>query len=74
MYPVKARDDDFVLNLYSAYSENTDYGGRFLNQGLIELRIELINHIAFSIYCQKIDVIEYETKTRQGAVQRPDDN
>ena len=49
-------DDPFVRNLYTEYDKNYDYGGRNLSNGLLELRIELVNHIAFSVYCQKIDV------------------
>ena len=51
-------DNEFLSNLDSAYSKNKDYGGRSLGSGLLELKIELANYISFSIYCQKIEVIE----------------
>lgn len=51
-------DNDFVSNLYATYSENQDYGGRSLKNGLLELKIELVNGIAFSLYCQKIEIAE----------------
>lgn len=51
-------DNEFLSNLYNAYSKNQDYGGRSLDSGLLELKIELANYIAFSIYCQRIEVIE----------------
>lgn len=56
--PVCNSEDAFVRNLYTAYDKNYDYGGRFLSNGLLELRIELVNHIAFSVYCQRIEVVE----------------
>ena len=58
MYPVCDTDNEFLSNLYAAYSKNKDYGGRSLGNGLLELRIELANYISFSVYCQKIEVIE----------------
>lgn len=58
VYPADNSDNDFVRNLYAAYDKNIDYGGRSLNSGLLELRIELVNYISFSVYCLKIDVIE----------------
>ena len=51
-------DNEFIRNLYAAYDENSDYGGRSLKNGLMELKIELVNGIAFSLYCQKIEVSE----------------
>ena len=56
--PVCRSDNEFICNLYAAYDENTDYGGRSLKNGLWELKIELVNGITFSIYCQKIEVSE----------------
>ena len=50
--------NEFVRNLYAKYSKDKDYGGRSLNEGLLELRIELANYISFSVYCQKIEVIK----------------
>lgn len=52
--------NEFVRNLYAKYSKDKDYGGRSLNEGLLELRIELANYISFSVYCQKIEVIKCE--------------
>lgn len=60
VYSVCDLDNEFVRNLYTAYSKNTDYGGRSLNGGMLELRIELANYISFSVYCQKIEVLEYK--------------
>jgi hypothetical protein len=54
-------DNDFVRNLYATYNENQDYGGRSLKNGLLELKIELVNGIVFSMYCQKIEVTEDNT-------------
>ena len=51
-------DNEFLRNLYTAYSKNKDYGGRFLGNRLLELRIELANHISSRVYCQKIEVTE----------------
>lgn len=58
VYPVCNTDHEFLSNLYTAYSKDKDYGGRSLGSGLLELRIELANFISFSVYCQKIEVIE----------------
>ena len=51
-------DDDtpFIKMVFSAYDKDFNYGERWLNKGILELHIKLINGIAFSIYCQKIDV------------------
>jgi len=51
-------DNEFVRNLYTAYSKNKDYGGRTLNDEMFELKIELSNYISFSVYCQTIEVSE----------------
>lgn len=61
VYPACDGDNEFLSNLYTAYSNNKDYGGRSLSNGLLELRIELANYISFSVYCQKIEVIECNT-------------
>lgn len=61
VYPVTDFDTDFIHRLFEAYDKNYDYGGRTLSSGLLELRIELINHISFSVYCLKVDVIEDDT-------------
>lgn len=54
--PVCDMENEFIQKLYTAYSKQVDYGGRFLDNGLLELKIELANHISFSIYCQSIKV------------------
>lgn len=48
----------FLQMLFSAYDKNFNYGERWLNQGILEVRIKLVNGITFSIYCQKVDVEE----------------
>lgn len=58
-------ENDFVRNLFLAYEKDYDYGGRSLNKGLLELEIQLSNYISFSIYCQKIDVIESQKDEKQ---------
>jgi hypothetical protein len=55
--PVSDNDDaSFIRAVFTAYDKDFNYGERWLNKGIFELRIKLINDIAFSIYCQKIDV------------------
>ena len=61
VYQVCDPHNEFLRNLYTAYSKDKDYGGRSLSSGLLELRIELVNYIPFSVYCQKIEVIEFKT-------------
>ena len=56
--PAGSEYDDFMRNMYAVYEAHADYGGRTLSNGMYQLRIELENHIAFSVYCQKIDVVE----------------
>ena len=46
----------FIQEVLSAYDKDFNYGERWLNTGILELRIKLINNITFSIYCQKINV------------------
>ncbi len=58
VYPVVNADNEFLRNFYGAYSKGMDYGGRTLDNGFLELRIELSNYISFSIYCQNIEVKE----------------
>ena len=58
--PICDTNNEFLRNLYSAYDKNVDYGGRSLDNGLLELRVELVNHISFCVYCQKIEVIKTE--------------
>jgi hypothetical protein len=56
--PAGDADNEFLRNLYTAYSKNKDYGGRSLGDGLLEMKIELVNGISFRVYCQKIEVFE----------------
>lgn len=56
--PVCDAHNEFLSNLYAAYSKNKDYGGRSLSSGLLEIKFELANSIPFSVYCQRIEVIE----------------
>ena len=61
VYPVCNDHNEFVRNLYAAYSKDKDYGGRSLSNGLLELKIELTNYISFSVYCQKIEVVDHNS-------------
>ena len=55
--PVSDNDDSpFIREVFTAYDKEFNYGERWLNKGILELRIKLVNYISFSIYCQKIDV------------------
>ena len=56
--PASDIDNEFLRSLYAAYDKDYDDDGRSLSSGLIELRIELTNHIPFSVYCQRIEVVE----------------
>lgn len=56
LLPVNDESNDFIRSLYAAYDRNYDYGGRSLNCGLQELRVELSNCISFSVYCLAVDV------------------
>ena len=58
IFPTDETNTAFIRNMYTAYDKSADYGGRSLSNGMKELRIELENHIPFSVYCQKIQVIE----------------
>lgn len=58
IYSADNTNTDFMRNMYAAYDKYADYGGRSLSNGMQELRIELENHIVFSVYCQNIQVIE----------------
>ena len=58
IHPVTKLENEFVHNLYSIYKKDFDYGGRSLSSGLMELRIELSNHLSFSVYCLEIDIVE----------------
>ncbi len=59
--PADNTNTDFMRKMYTAYDRNADYGGRSLSNGMQELRMKLENHIAFSVFCQKIQVIETDT-------------
>ena len=48
----------FLQTLFSAYDKDYNYGERWLSQGILELRITLVNGITFSIYCQNVDIEE----------------
>lgn len=53
-------DNEYLKKVYETYDKDFDYGGgRILGENLLELRIMLSNHLTFSVYCQKIDVTEY---------------
>jgi len=58
VFSVDETDSGFVKKIFEVYDKDFDYGGRKLNDGLLELKIELANGISFSIYCMKIQVIE----------------
>ena len=59
VFSADEKNDPFVINLCTAYDKSYDYGGRILSDGVLELRIELTNRICFSLYCQEIEVLEY---------------
>ncbi len=46
----------FMEMVYSAYDKNFNYGERYLNNGVVDVCIRLVNNISFDIYCQKITV------------------
>lgn len=57
----KVESDDetpFIRAVFSAYDKDFNYGERWLNKGILELRIELLNNISFSVFCQTITVEE----------------
>ena len=47
--------NSFTEKLFSIYEKDENYGGRSLNEGLLELQISLVNNTTFCIYCLKID-------------------
>ncbi|MBQ8767778.1 MAG: hypothetical protein IJZ16_13360 [Clostridia bacterium] len=47
---------EFIRNLYLAYDHNFDYGGRSLNEGVLDLCVELSNYITFNVFCLKVAV------------------
>ncbi len=52
--------NEFTKKVYKAYDINYNYDDRSLNKGIIELNMELTNHICFSVYCLKIEVKKAE--------------
>ena len=50
------QDNELLQSLYTVYDKDYDYGGRSLSDGLLELKVKLVNDLSFYIYCQKIDV------------------
>ena len=58
LYSVEESGNDFINQLYATYDKNINYGGRSLKDGLLELRIGLVNYTFFSIYCQKVEVLD----------------
>lgn len=52
-------DTPFIKMLFSAYGKDLDWDERRLDNGIIEMRIRLINYTTFSVYCQKIET-EFE--------------
>jgi len=51
-------ENEFVCKLFSVYDKNMSYGERRLSDGIIELRVRLVNNITFSLYCQGIEAEE----------------
>ena len=58
----KEDNDEFVKTLYKAYDKHYDYCGRSLEKGLLKLKVELVNNIAFNIYCQEIVVEDHSAE------------
>lgn len=56
--PVIETDNEFIKTVYNAYDKNFNYGGRSLDDGLLELSIELSNGIVFGVYCLNVSVTE----------------
>lgn len=48
----------FTQMLFSTYDKNANYGERWLNHGILEVRIRLVNDTTFSIYCQSVEVMD----------------
>ncbi len=72
---IENNNTEFIRNLYLAYDRNFDYGGRSLNEGILDLCVELSNYIAFSVFCLKVDVKEcLGDVLRQGTVLCLDEN
>lgn len=47
----------FIQLLFATYDKNFNYGERWLNKGILEVQIHLVNNTSFSLYCQSIDII-----------------
>ena len=62
VHSVEEGTEGFVDVLFEAYDKDYDYGGRKLKNGLLELRILLVNKIPFSLYCQSIHVLDSGTE------------
>jgi len=55
----KVQEDDpdpFIQMLFSRYDKDFNYGERWLNRGVLDVQIHLINDTTFHIYCQSIEV------------------
>lgn len=55
----KVQEDDpdpFIQMLFSRYDKDFNYGERWLNRGVLDVQIRLINDTTFHIYCQSIEV------------------
>ncbi len=55
----EVQDDNttpFIQMLFATYDKDFNYGERWLNRGVLEVQIRLINHTTFSLYCQSIDI------------------
>lgn len=46
----------FIQMLFAAYDKDFNYGERWLNNGILEIQIHLVNHTFFTLYCQSIDI------------------
>ena len=46
----------FIQMLFATYDKDFNYGERWLNKGILEVQIHLVNHTFFSLYCQSIDI------------------
>ncbi len=60
VYPTDETRDAYLRSLYEAYDKNSNYGGRSLCNGFVELRVKLVNCISFSVYCQEVSVTEHK--------------
>jgi len=46
----------FIQMLFAVYDKDFNYGERWLNNGILEIQIHLVNHTCFTLYCQSIDI------------------